>query len=532
MEILDQPACLLHKTNFDQTNSFSKFFLDYISGNKDLAAFHNGLPTIENFERQIAKRNFTDHNRETLFNVLTAQYQGIELGPKLSSNLESLKNSKTFTITTGHQLNIFTGPLYFIYKIVTVIRACEELTKAYPEYNFVPVYWMASEDHDFEEISFFRYGDKKFQWNTEQTGAVGHFNPKELKDIIDEFPGIPAFFQEAYLKSKTLAEAVRKYVHHLFGEQGLVVIDADDVQCKALFEDVICADLFDHTPQKRVQETTDRLTELGYKTQVNPREINFFYLKDNVRARLERDGDGFQVVDTEIKFSEAELKSEVKNYPERFSPNVVLRPLYQECLLPNLAYVGGPSELVYWLQLKDNFDQFNVTFPLLMPRNFAGVIDKNTYRKIIQTELRWEDLFKDELQLVNEKVAETTKFKLDLIEQKNSLSNMFNEALEQAKEIDITLERTVQGEHRKAEKSLEKIEKKLLKAERKNQEVLVNRIYAIKEFLFPGGSPQERKDNFLNFFLDDPKFIDLCMESFDPFDYRFHLISTHEQAGS
>ena len=527
MEVLDQPACLLQKIDFDKTNSFSGFFLDYISGKPALSAFHNGLPTVENFKQQIEHRKFNDENRKTLVEVLQKQYEGLEISPKLESNLKDLAHSKTFTITTGHQLNIFTGPLYFIYKIVTVIRACEELKKTYPAHNFVPVYWMASEDHDFEEISYFRYAGKKFQWQTEQTGAVGHFNPKELKDIITEFPGIPAFFQEAYLKSENLAEAARKYVNHLFGDKGLVVIDADDKQCKQLFEEVIRADVFDHTPQNLVDQTTQKLEALDYNTQVHPREINFFYLKGEVRARIEKRENSFVVLDTDIRFTREEMEMEISTHPERFSPNVMLRPLYQEYLLPNLAYVGGPSELVYWLQLKDNFDHFGITFPLLMPRNFAGVIDKNTRRKIIQTELGWEDLFKKDLDLVNERVKESTQYNLDLALQKEALNTLFDRALQQAKDIDTTLEPTVKGEHRKAERSLEKLEKKLLRAERKNQEVLVNRIYAIKESLFPGGAPQERKDNFLNFYLNDPSFISTCLDAFDPFDYRFHLISSN-----
>ena len=528
MEVSDQPACLLHKTNFEQTNSFSSFFLDYISGNKALEPFHNGLPTLANFGRQIEKRNFNDANRKILHEVLLSQYQGIETSELLDTNLSKLKEKTTFTITTGHQLNIFTGPLYFIYKIVTVIRACQELKKSYPAYDFVPVYWMASEDHDFEEISYFRYNGRKFQWNTEQRGAVGHFDPKELKALIHEFPGIPSFFKEAYLKSNSLAEAVRKYVNHLFGDQGLVVVDADEPALKTMFNEVITADLFEHSPQQKVQKTTADLELLGYKTQVHAREINLFYLKENLRARIEKVNEEYIVVDSDIKFTEEALRSEISSHPERFSPNVVLRPIYQEYILPNLAYVGGPSELVYWLQLKDNFDHFGITFPLLMPRNFAGVIDRSTQRKIIQTELSWEDLFKDEHTLINEKVAQKTEFSLDLNDQKKHLDQLFEKALDQAKKIDNTLERTVLGEHRKAEKTLERIEKKLLKAERKNQEVLVNRICTIKEFLFPDGAPQERKDNFLNFFLNDPNFIDLCMKAFDPFDYRFHLIGTNE----
>jgi len=528
MEVLDQPACLLHKTDFDQTNSFSNFFLDYISGKEELSRFHNGLPTISQFKKQLEERNFDDQNRSILVDVLRAQYDGLEVSERFEDNINSLERSTTFTITTGHQLNIFTGPLYLIYKIVSVVRACEELKKSFPDYDFVPVYWMASEDHDFEEISFFRYNGKKFEWKTNQTGAVGHFNPKELKELIAQFPGMPNFFQDAYLKSDTLAEAVRKYVNHLFGHYGLVVIDADDQQCKSLFKEVIKADIFEHIPQSKVQRTSKALNQLGYQTQVNPREINFFYLKEDIRARIEKVGDRYQVLDTGITFSQDEIEQEINEHPERFSPNVVLRPLYQECILPNLAYVGGPSELIYWLQLKDNFDHFGITFPLLMPRNFAGVIDKNTYRKIIQAELSWEDLFEDDLSLVNKKVAENTKFQLDLAAQKKTLEQMFEKAAEQAQEIDSSLIRTVQGEHRRVEKSLEKIEKKLLKAERRNQEVLVNRIYAIKDHLFPGGTPQERKDNFLNFYLNDPEFIAHCLESFDPFDFRFHLISTND----
>lgn len=528
MEVLDLPACLLSKIDFEKTNSFSKSFLDYISGNESLRCFHNGLPSKENLRKQIDSRNFNDANRSILVQVLKQQYADLEISESLSTNIDQLNDSRTFTITTGHQLNIFTGPLYFIYKIVTVIRACEELKEAYPEFNFVPVYWMASEDHDFDEISYFRFGGKKFQWQTNQTGAVGHFNPKELKGIIDQFPGIPAFFQEAYLKSNTLAEAARKYVNHLFGEHGLVVVDADDAQCKSMFKEVIEADIFDHIPQQKVSSTSKELEKLGYKAQIFPREINFFYLKGDVRNRIEVEGDNYSIVDTEIKFTKEEIQQEIEEHTERFSPNVVLRPIYQECILPNLAYVGGPSELVYWLQLKDNFDHFGITFPLLMPRSFGAILDHRTLDRIEKAQLSFEDLFKNELDLVNEKVKETTQFNLDLSAQKQELKQLFDKAISQAKAIDPTLEKTVLGEHRKSEKSLEKVEKKLLKAERKNQEILVNRIYAIKEVLFPDGAPQERKDNFLNFFLNDPKFIHLCLESFDPFDFRFHLLSTNE----
>ena len=207
---------------------------------------------------------------------------------------------------------------------------------------------------------------------------------------------------------------------------------------------------------------------------------------------------------------------------------MILRPLYQELILPNLAYVGGPSELVYWLQLKGVFDHFDTTFPLLMPRNFAGVLTPNLLTKIEKVGLDWEELFVPEEKLIKQKVVEYSSNELALNAELEKLNTIFSQVMEQATNIDRSLERLVAAERKRAENSIHKIEKKLLKAEKGNQEVLVDRIYAIKEALFPGGSPQERKDNFLNFYLTDPGFINSCYEAFDPFDYRFHLLTAHE----
>lgn len=527
MSTLTETDCLLSKVEFNQTNSFSSFFLDYISDKEVLKPFHNGIPSIESLKRQLDQRNFPQQHRQVLAQVLNSQYEEIETSDLTSKHIGLLKEANTFTITTGHQLNIFTGPLYFIYKIVTVINACKELKAAYPDYNFVPVYWMASEDHDFDEICHFRMNGKKLVWETEQTGAVGRFNLKGINKIFEQLIGMPEFFVQAYQK-KNLAQAVLHYVNALFGEEGLVVIDADHHELKSLFKPVIQSDIFEHQPQQIAQKTTDALEAAGYSTQVFPREINFFYLKDDLRSRIISTDTGYEVLDTELHFTKDELEQEIDQYPERFSPNVLLRPLYQEFLLPNLAYVGGPSELVYWLQLKGIFDHFETTFPMLMPRNFAAVLDKNTLRKIEQVQMTWEDIFKNDHELVNEKVRDQTTFQLDLASQKAQLETIFQQALQQAVEVDATLERMVKGEHRRAEKTLEKVEQKILKAERKNQEVLVNRIYSIKEALFPGGSPQERKDNFLNFYMTDPNFVQGCLDSFDPFDYRFHLLKTNE----
>lgn len=528
METLEKTDCLLTKIEFEKTNSFSKFFLDYINGHNDLLPFHNGLPTPENLVRQITERKFPQENRAVLYASLQSQYQDLDVSEKTSKNLEELKSENTYTITTGHQLNIFTGPLYVIYKIVSVIRACNELKKLRPDCNFIPVYWMASEDHDFDEINHFRFNGKKFSWETDQTGAVGRFDTKTISPIFDQIIGIPDFFRQAYLKQKNLTSAVRYYMNQLFGDYGLVIIDADDRALKTLFKPVIQSDILEHKPEQLAKETTQEIEKKGYKTQVFPREINFFYLKDDLRSRIVKNDQGYEVLDSDISFTEEEIMKEINQYPERFSPNVVLRPLYQEFLLPNLAYIGGPSELVYWLQLKGIFDHFEVTFPLLMPRNFAAVMTNAQVKKMNKANLSFEDIFKEESDLIKEKVVANTTFKMDLDDQKERLRVLFSEAKDQATEVDSTLEKLVLAELRKTEKSLEKIEHKILKAERNNQEVLVNRIYTLKEVLFPAGSPQERKDNFLNFYITNPNFIASCLEAFDPFDYRFHMIEVNE----
>jgi bacillithiol biosynthesis cysteine-adding enzyme BshC len=368
-----------HKLAFANTHAFSSFFLDYIQQKESLQKFNNRFPTPENFKDQFQEKmsSFPIHNREVLVTTLKEQYKGLVITESVTSNIASLANQKTFTVTTGHQLNIFTGPLYFIYKIVTVINACKKLKALYPGYHFVPVYWMASEDHDFEEIQYFTLYGKKYVWTTDQKGAVGRFTTKSIESLFAEIPGDISVFKNAYAKNKTLAGAVRQYVNELFGKEGLVVVDADHREFKKLFRNAIQDDLFQHTPKKLVEERNKQLESLGYHTQVFARDINFFYLENGLRNRLEKNNNTFKVVDTEIEFTQDQVKQLIESEPEKFSPNVILRPLYQEMILPNLAYVGGPAEVTYWLQLKGVFDYFKVPFPILMPRNFALVLDAN-----------------------------------------------------------------------------------------------------------------------------------------------------------
>jgi bacillithiol synthase len=516
----------LQKLPFSETRSFSSFFLDYINKNESLKPFYSRFPDLKNFEGQIQEKanSYPDANRKILVDVLDRQYAGLDTSDLVKQNLHALRDKNTFTVTTGHQLNIFTGPLYFIYKIVTVINACKELKKQYPHYHFVPVYWMASEDHDYDEIKYFRLYGQKYTWETDQTGAVGRFDPKSIEQLFDVIPGDIGLFKRAYQKNRTLAGAVRHYVNELFSKEGLVVIDADDHQLKSLFQEVIRTDLFDHTPKKLVEDQNKQLEALGYHPQVFARDINFFYLDKNLRNRLEVKESRFHVVDSALQFSKNEVEKMIQEEPEKFSPNVILRPLYQEVILPNLAYTGGPAEIVYWLQLKSVFNHFKVPFPVLLPRNFAMVVDQPVSRKFEKTGLEYQHLFEEKNFLFNQWVVNNSVNNLSLGKDIQLIKEKFSEIRNQGGKIDSTLIKFIEASAKRTINGLEKIEKKMLRAEKRLHSDRIRQLESVKDELFPKGSPQERVDNFLNFYQKDPQFIQSLLANFDPFDFRFNLL--------
>lgn len=515
----------LQKISLAETNSFTRFFLDYIKPQSSLKKFYHRFPTPKNFQGQIREKSasFPQHHRDILVQTLQEHYKHHTVTKSVKKNIELLGDKKTFTVTTGHQLNIFTGPLYFIYKIITVINTCRKLKAAYPRYNFVPVYWMASEDHDFEEIKYFSLHGKKYEWETSQKGAVGRFNPASLESLLKEIPGDIALFKKAYLKHPTLSEAVRFYVNELFGSEGLIVLDADARSLKKLFKKEILDDLENHTSKKLVDKTNGALEKMGYEPQVYCRDINFFYLENGLRARIEKVGDGYRVVDSSQTFTRQQIQALVDSEPEKFSPNVILRPLYEETVLPNLAYVGGPAEMVYWLQLQDVFRHYKTPFPILMPRNFALVIDAVIQRKLKKTRLSIRELFLEKNTLFNQVVARSSQHKIKLNGEKKAIQQYFNGIRKQAESVDKTLGPLVGAETQRAIKSLEKIEHKLLKAEKRFQSDKLKQVEAVKDALFPKGGLQERTDNFLNFYQRDSQFIKKLIKKLNPFDFRFNV---------
>jgi bacillithiol biosynthesis cysteine-adding enzyme BshC len=513
-----------NKIPLSDTSQFSSFFLDYISQEKKLEKFYEFYPGEEGFKYKLGLYDFPEKNRVILTEVLNEQYSSCNPGPEVQHNLSLLKEKNTYTITTGHQLNIFTGPLYFIYKIVTAIKLCQHLKEHFPGKDFVPVYWMATEDHDFGEINNFTLFNKKYTWETTQRGAVGRFDPSGIAGILSEIQEKLPIFERAYLESKTLADATRFFVNELFGKYGLVVLDGDNKKQKELIKHIIKEELTNNVTHRLVSQSTSELERMGYKPQVNSREINLFYLAEGIRERIVKEEGIFKINNTEISFSLDEILTLADTAPERFSPNVLLRPLYQEIVLPNLAYVGGPSEILYWLQLKGLFEHFKVAFPLLIPRNFVLYVTKAAEKKMRKFGLEEEAYFLNEDQLKDKYLQKISDENLSLSAQHHYIDALYDEVSKKASMIDTTLVPYVLSEKQKMVKNINEIEKKLKKTGQKKNAETLNQLVALKNRLFPDNSLQERKENFLSFYINDTNFIDKLVNILEPFDFSFNIL--------
>ncbi|MDF1674976.1 MAG: bacillithiol biosynthesis cysteine-adding enzyme BshC [Vicingaceae bacterium] len=498
---------------YSQTTFFSSLINDYLANEEKLHPFINHNCSLQAFADVIAERKQTTINRELLNKQLYHQYKDLSLSDAVKTNIEQLKNNNCFTVTTGHQLNLFTGPLYFLYKIISAINLAKTLKATYPENDFVPVYWMATEDHDFEEINHFNlFNERLFiQKEAGEDGAVGRLSltnaphvAQQLEELLGDRNGgdkIVELFKQFYTSNNNFTQATKALVNHLFGEYGLVIIDGDDAELKKSMIPYFEQELVAQKNHQFIEETTQRLTDLGYKSQVTPREINLFYLDNNLRERIVEEEEQYKVLNTNLSFTKEQILAELNNHPEKFSPNVVMRPLYQEVILPNLAYIGGGGELAYWFQLKDMFNANNVFFPTLILRNSVLIIDAGSTKKMQKLGLEVPQLFEDTEEIIKEYVTQHADINLALSQQKEQLAKLYETIESKAVQLDKTLQAVVNAELQKATNGINNIEARLLKAEKQREEVAVNQIRSIKDKLFPNGGLQERHDNMSSLLL-------------------------------
>ena len=504
---------------YSDTGLFSPLVRDYVQSKGTASSFVSYAPNYEGVKNAIAARKNFPTNRKVLVDVLQNQYDGVwaknsqekVLGEGLASklvqeNINLLSLDNTFVITTAHQPNIFTGPLYFFYKIIHAIQLAADLKKQFPKNNFVPVYYMGSEDADIDEVGSFIIGGAKHQWETKQTGAIGRMKVDDalvkLLQNIEGYWGVKpngaealAILKSAYQKGKTINEATLELVHGFFGQYGLLVLQPDDARLKTLFVDVMEKELLTQFSQAAIQPTLIKLRS-EYHVQTEGRAINLFYLKDQVRARIDKVGSDYIILDTDLKFSQEQIVKELHDYPERFSPNVILRGVYQELILPGIVFIGGGGELAYWMELKNVFDAVEVHYPLIQLRNSIACIREKQAEKWADLGLTFNDLFKPTLEIEVAYVKKESTESLDLKNQIEALNNVYEKIKLDVIKIDPTLGEHAMNLSHQSVKKIQELEKKMIRAERRKQAVAIERIHGIKQSLFPMNSLQERVENF------------------------------------
>ena len=495
---------------FIEIESIPLLIKDFLS--QKISGFENSVFNLENIVKQFDLKgdSFTSDQRTLLVQRIQHQYSGFDLNEKQKENLELLNQENTFTVTTGHQLNLFSGPVFFIYKILQTIKFAEYLNMNFPERNVVPIFWLASEDHDFEEINHFKTENNYYETKGKSGGAVGKIIIEDqsfITEFEEEFKDsvfgteLTLFLKKAYKKGNTLSEATRILGQELFREYGLLIIDGDEKLWKNEMKVVFKDELLHQELEKSTVEIVENLKNKYGKVQVNPRNINLFYLSET-RDRIEfRDG-FYKVVDTDISFSEKEILEELENYPEKFSPNALMRPIYQEIILPNLAYIGGNAEIMYWLELKNYFSKIEIPFPILIPRNSLLFVTGKNLEKIEKLDLKITDFFENFSTITKNILLENNEILRLLNQNEEALQSNFEDLKIASELTDHSFGNMVEAENTRQLKSFKRLKKRLLHAEKIKQNEKLERLENLFLAIHPGKTWQERTLNFSVFYSD------------------------------
>ena len=525
----------IEKIKRTNTTYFSKTANDLVYNQADLSKYIEAPYSLDEFKNQIQKKstNYSNDFRSVLVKELTDQHSDFSNLKAVQENIQALTKENTFTVTTGHQLNLYGGPLYVAYKITDAIKLSQRLKETYPDNNFVPVFWMASEDHDFEEINHIHLFNDKISWDTDKKGAVGRFKLDDIdgfkEQLLEKFGNNESFSE--YLnqfytqKDKDLAAATRRFVLDLFGDKGLVTVDGDSKELKELFSPVIKEELKNGFSGEAVSKTTEMLLEEGYKDQVHPREINLFYLSNQSRERIIKNDDGSFIAGDKF-WSKDEILDEVDSNLERFSPNVILRPVYQETILPNLSYLGGGGEMAYWLQLKGVFDHLNLTYPLIAVRNSIQIFDAISQKKMNKLDLSVKDMFESIHENKKQFVLENAQEELDFSEIESVGEELIAKMEGLVTKVDKSLEAFAKSESVKINKQMEHLKQKLIRHQKKQHDDAMNQMENLYERLFPRDGLQERFETIIPLLAKHGKeeTINIFFEAIDPFEKDLLLL--------
>ena len=519
--------------SYRETGLFSNLILDYLEDRPELRSLHLGLPSINAIGEAIQRRKQVPTDRSKLVDALRRQYVTVQVEAKTQAQIESLKKESTYTVTTAHQCNLFLGPTYTIFKILHTIKMADALNAAYPNLHIVPVFYMGSEDADLAELNHANVIGERLEWKTPQTGAVGRMQVddslikliNEQQRILGSFSFGPQWIEQlraAYQPGRSIAESTFQLLHGLFGDRGLLILQADEASLKSSMQTIFWNELTQGKAAGLVAETDRLLDQNGYKTQAHARPINLFYLLEGSRERIERNDNGWQVSNSPVQWDEASLHAELTAHPERFSPNVILRGIYQETILPNLVYIGGGGELAYWLQLKSVFEYHQVPFPLLQLRVSFQWLDETMNATLSELQLKPSDLFKNTDRLLDEQLDKAVLELLDLSTSLSQVAVVYEELRIKAKAIDPTLDQHVQALATRSLHRIEELQKKMKRAERRKYATRRIQIERLKLLVFPEGGLQERYENLAIYYaVQGASYFDRIYDAIGVWDNQF-----------
>ncbi len=521
----DQSIGIDYKDLRSLSGTFSSLFVDYVSEYGNVQQFYGGNFRDEAHWKSLLKKVVERPvDRSSLVQILGEQNRNFHCGVRTLANIDALLNDNTVAVVTGQQVGLFTGPLYTIFKTLTALKLVESLAERYPEYNFVPVFWLEGEDHDYEEVNSIkilsatndvqevRHELKKAAADDENLGAVGKIEFDETIESVftnldqslvqTEFkPKVLELFRTAYQKGMTFNRAFAHLMNVLLENSGLIFLDPNDRQVKKLLAPLFQRELAE-TP-RFCQLVVDQSAELEkqYHAQVKPKSLNLFFFHHGGRYLLEPRPDGYSLKGTRQHLAREFVLDAAKNAPELFSSNVVLRPICQDWLLPTLAYVAGPAEVAYFGQLKTLYDATNIPMPIIYPRASATIIEEKSEKVLERFSVSVLDLFKD-VEYVKEKVASEVS-EVNLEEVFGGTSFSVNEALEGItpilQRIDPTLIGALENVTKKTAANLEGLKERAVAAQKRQHEVSLRQIDKVTNLVYPQSNFQERELNVLYF---------------------------------
>ena len=524
---------ILYKLPFSKTDFSNQLVLDYLSGKESLQNLHNGLPTNEAVLASITRKKFDPKQREILVSVLNNQYKGIHISELVQSNINTLASPNCFTITTGQQLGLLGGPLYTLYKILHLISCVQSLNNNLKDQHFVPVFWLQSEDHDIKEIDQHFLFNQKYVSDANQAGIAGDLLMELWKPIIEQFDAkltnelnwqsIKSIYNKA-LAANNWSLGFRIMLNEIFGSYGLVVLEPRAMQLKSEFKQFIIHELEGNGIYNYVNHTNTEIIKLGYTPQAYVRPINLFMFKDGLRLRIEYKDQKYFLLDSDYSYSKAEILKLANEQPELFSPNVLLRPLYQELILPNLIYIGGGAEVAYWLQLKNTFEQNGIAYPFILMRNSVMIINSKQSSKMQKFHIDHTQLFDTSTNWSNHYLGRSGETTFSLTDEKRAIEKMYNGIIDKVKLITTGLNPTIEAERNKTIQSLTSIEEKFSREIKKKSENEISQINNLKESLFPNGTWPERIDGLADFWIKNgPDMIHRIINDMNVFTPELHL---------